>query len=118
MTNNVRLVLSVSEEDRSKLDKLSAELGMNRSQYVRYLLSGCSKLITTSMKYREFVKHFSQIDLSLRVIALKEEVSSEDMLFIESSIKEIKGLLYQGETTFGQVDQKLLEGGRDEIERS
>ena len=87
MTNNVRLVLSVSEEDRSKLDKLSAELGMNRSQYVRYLLSGCSKLITPSMKYREFVKHFSQIDLSLRVIALKEEVSSEDMLFIESSIK-------------------------------
>ena len=78
MTNNVRLVLSVSEEDRSKLDKLSAELGMNRSQYVRYLLSGCSKLITPSMKYREFVKHFSQIDLSLRVIALKEEVSSED----------------------------------------
>lgn len=118
MTNNVRLVLSVSEEDRSKLDKLSAELGMNRSQYVRYLLSGCSKLITPSMKYREFVKHFSQIDLSLRVIALKEEVSSEDMLFIESSIKEIKGLLYQGETTFGQVDQKLLEGSRDEIERS
>ena len=98
--------------------KLSAELGMNRSQYVRYLLSGCSKLITPSMKYREFVKHFSQIDLSLRVIALKEEVSSEDMLFIESSIKEIKGLLYQGETTFGQVDQKLLEGGKDEIERN
>ena len=52
------------------------------------------------------------------MIALKEEVSSEDMLFIESSIKEIKGLLYQGETTFGQVDQKLLEGGKDEIERN
>ena len=118
MANNVRLVLSVSEEDRNKLDALSAELGMNRSQYVRYLLSGCSKLIIPSMKYQEFVKHFSQIDLSLRVIALKEEVSSEDMLFIESSIKEIKGLLYQGETTFGQVDQKLLRGGRDEIERS
>ena len=40
------------------------------------------------------------------------------MLFIEGSIKEIKGLLYQGETTFGQVDQKLLEGGKDEIERN
>lgn len=100
------------------LKSFYASVECNRSQYVRYLLSGCSKLITPSMKYREFVKHFSQIDLSLRVIALKEEVSSEDMLFIESSIKEIKGLLYQGETTFGQVDQKLLEGGRDEIERS
>ena len=61
MTNNVRLVLSVSEEDRSKLDKLSAELGMNRSQYVRYLLSGCSKLITPSMKYQEFENTFLKL---------------------------------------------------------
>lgn len=112
MANNVRLVLSVSEEDRNKLDSLSAELGMNRSQYVRYLISGSTKLVTPSIRYQELLSHFSSIDLSLRVIALKEEVSSEDMLIIESSIKELKKLLFVGGAS-GQLDQKLSEGGFD-----
>lgn len=110
MANNIRLVLSVSEEDKRRIDELSAELGMNRSQYVRYLISGGVKLFKPSIQYQEFLAHFSSIDLSLRVIALKEEISSEDMLFIESSIKEMKRLL-NARRTSGQVDQRLSEGG-------
>ena len=112
MANNIRLVLSVSEEDKRRIDELSAELGMNRSQYVRYLISGGVKLFKPSIQYQDFLSHFSSIDLSLRVIALKEEISSEDMLFIESSIKEMKSLL-NAKGTSGQVDQRLSEGGMD-----
>ena len=42
----------------------------------------------------------------------RSEVSSEDMLIIESSIKELKKLLYAGGAS-GQLDQKLSEGGFD-----
>ena len=37
---NSRLFLSISEEDLHRLDMLREELGMNRSQYIRYVISG------------------------------------------------------------------------------
>lgn len=37
---NNRLFLSVSDTDLYKLDILREEMGMNRSQYIRYLISG------------------------------------------------------------------------------
>ncbi len=38
-----RLFLSLQDEDLNRLDALRSELGMNRSQYIRYLLSGQRK---------------------------------------------------------------------------
>jgi len=35
---NNRLFLSVSDEDLERLDMLREELGMNRSQYIRYVI--------------------------------------------------------------------------------
>ena len=37
--NDKRLFLSLSADDLARLDKRRAEYGMNRSQYIRYLLS-------------------------------------------------------------------------------
>ena len=53
MADNKRLFLSLPEEDVKKLDVLRAELGMNRSRYIRYLLSGQKKQICPSIRYRE-----------------------------------------------------------------
>ena len=102
---NNRLFLSVSDADLSKLDLLRAELGMNRSQYIRYLIEGQKKVLIPSIKYKELITKVSQIDLSLRVIALKDEMSEKDKLLIYSKIEEIKMLL-SGEETFGHDDQK------------
>lgn len=90
---NNRLFLSVSDADLSKLDSLRAELGMNRSQYIRYLIEGQKKLLIPSIKYKELITKVSQIDLSLRVIALKDEMSEKDKLLVYSKIEEIKMLI-------------------------
>ena len=50
MAANKRLFLSLSEDDVLRLDCLREELGMNRSQYIRYVLSGQQKLICPSIK--------------------------------------------------------------------
>ena len=105
MSNNKRLVLSVSEADIKRIDSLSEELGMNRSQYIRFLLSTSSKILVPSIKYKDLIKSIADIDLSLRVIALKESVSSQDKMFIESSIAELKKLLL-GYATSSQLGQK------------
>lgn len=112
MAQNKRLFLSLSEEDVSKLDFLRSELGMNRSEYIRYVIAGQRKILNPSIRYKEMIERLSSIDLSMRTIALKEEVSAGDTLAIYSELKELKALLGQA-TTFGQVDQKLTEGGAD-----
>ena len=102
---NNRLFLSVSDADLSKLDMLRGELGMNRSQYIRYLIEGQKRVLIPSVKYKELVSKLSQIDLSLRVIALKDQMSAEDKLLIFTKLEEIK-MLSAGKDTFGHDDQK------------
>ena len=104
MANNKRLFLSLSEEDVARLDVLRTELGMNRSQYIRYVLSGQKKLVP-SMQYKDAIGKLSSIDLSLRVIALNESLAEEDRLAIYSELDAIKNIF--GQVAFGQVDQKL-----------
>ena len=109
MEKNKRLFLSMAQEDVDKLDRLREELGMNRSQYIRYLLSGQKKVLPTSVKDKKLIDTISNIDLTMRVLALKEGMTPEDSLAIFCEIKEIKELL-GGKSTFGPVDQKS--GGR------
>jgi len=106
---NNRLFLSVSDADLSRLDILREELGMNRSQYIRYMISGQKRLLIPSVKYKELISKISQIDLSLRVIALKDDMTAEDKLLIYTKLDELKKLL-SGMDTFGHDDQKLKEG--------
>ena len=107
---NNRLFLSVSDEDLIRLDALREELGMNRSQYIRYIISGQKRVLIPSVRYKEMITKLSQIDLSLRVIALKDEVSNEDKLYIYSKLQEIKEIV-SGLDTSSPGDQKL-EGGK------
>lgn len=102
---NSRLFLSISEEDLHRLDMLREELGMNRSQYIRYVISGQKKVLIPSVKYKEMISKLSQIDLSLRVIALKPEMTSEDKLLIYAKLQEIKEIV-SGNETFSPGDQK------------
>ena len=105
MANNKSLFLSLSEEDVARLDVLRTELCMNRSQYIRYVLSGQKKKLVPSMQYKDAIGKLSSIDLSLRVIALNESLAEEDRLAIYSELDEIKKIF--GQVDFGQVDLKL-----------
>ena len=105
MEKNKRLFLSVSEMDIQKLDEGRATYGMNRSQYIRHLLSKQKKPIAPSIKYQTLVERFNQIDMELRVIALKEELTVEEKLLVFTKIEELRELLGKG-GGFGQLDQR------------
>lgn len=86
-----RLFLSISERDLSKLDSDRKILKMNRSQYIRYLLSNYS--IPDVVTKADEIEKISEIDLSLRVLALKEDLNEHDRLKLFSEIKDLKELL-------------------------
>lgn len=103
MERTNRLNMYVDAEDVVALDQLRAELGMNRSEYIRYMLKNQKRIVPVSIKEKELIKVLSQIDLHLKALALKEELSTEDRLFIFSEIDEIKRLLREG-VTFTPVE--------------
>lgn len=105
MEKNKRLFLSVSDEDLERLDKGREPLGMNRSQYIRYLLSKQKKMVAPSVRYQALVEQCSRIDLELRVIALKDSLNNEEKLLVLKKLEELREILGKG-GTFGQVDQK------------
>ncbi len=88
--NDKRLFLSLSEEDLARLDKRRAEYGMNRSQYIRYLLSSQRKAIPYSIKQKKLVDQIAQVDLHLKSLCLKEEMRPEDVMFVMEAVVDIR----------------------------
>lgn len=101
--NDKRLFLSLSQEDLDRLDVRRRELGMNRSQYIRYLLSGQRKAIPFSIRQKELVEQFSQIDLHLRSLCLKQGLKDDDVLYILESIKDMRKALEGSSRNMEQV---------------
>ena len=50
-----KVYLSLSEEEVAKFDMLRNELGMNRSQYFCYLLTGQKKQMPDSIRYKNLI---------------------------------------------------------------
>lgn len=91
--NNKRLFLSLSDSDLERLDKRRAEFGMNRSEYIRYILSSQRKAIPYSISQKELVKEISQVNLYLKTICLKEEMRPEDVLFVMEAVTDIRAAI-------------------------
>lgn len=106
MEKTNRLNMYVDADDVVALDYLRAELGMNRSEYIRYMLKNQKRIVPVSIKEKELIRVLSQIDIHLKALALKEELSVEDRLFIYSEIEEIKKLIREGVTS-APLEQKL-----------
>ena len=83
----------MSNEDVEKLDRLREELGMNRSQYIRYVISGQKKIIPFPIREKKLIEAIAAVELDMSVIALKDGMESEDVIAIYSEIQEIKQLL-------------------------
>ena len=90
---------------------LRNELGMNRSQYFCYLLSGQKKQIPDSIRYKNLIAKLSDINLHLKHICLKEGMDAGDILYVHEALKDLRTAL---DITSGPVDQKLKGGKKRE----
>lgn len=97
-----RLFLSLSDEELQLFESAREKLGMNRSQYVRYLISGQKEIRPPAMKYQELIKGIADMDRNLKIIAMKESLSDQDRQYVMTSINDMKTQL----ATSGQLVQK------------
>lgn len=100
-----RLFISMPDDMLETFEEERKILQMNRSQYVRYLMANGGDLRPASIRFQKMIDYLSEIQLSLRVIAMKDSISDDDRLYIAKQIDEIKKILDK-RYTFGQNDQK------------
>jgi len=97
MANTKRLFLTMSEDEWESFERAREELGMNRSQFVRYLIGGQKEIRPSAIKYKELIFHIANIDRDLKVIAMKEELSDLEKMQVLTKLEDLKNLLGKGE---------------------
>ena len=74
MARKVRLFMTLSQEELDAFENAREQLGFNRSQYLRYLISGQKEIRPQALKERELIKLLAEIERDLKVIAMKPSV--------------------------------------------
>ena len=93
MSKSTRLFLSLSEEEFKMFERAREELGFNRSQYIRYLIAGQREIRPPSLKHQKYISYLASIDRSLKVIAMKEQLSDTDKMYLYTKLNEIKQIV-------------------------
>lgn len=88
-----RVFLSMTEEEVSTLDAAREKVGMTKSQYVRYLMSGKKEIRPPIIRYKELIHRLDAIERDLKVIAMKESLTDTDRICIMAKVEDIKNLL-------------------------
>lgn len=100
-----RLFLTMSQEEFEKFEGMREQLGMNRSMYVRYLLAGQKELRPPTIRYSKLVEQLSNIDRSLKILAMKDSLTEVDRILIMEKIVEITTIVNKHYGS-GQIDSK------------
>ena len=87
----------MSEDEWNRFENAREKLGMNRSQYVRYLIDGQKEIRPVAIKQKDMIFHLSNIDRSLKVIAMKEEISEKEKMIVIAKLEDLKNLFGKGE---------------------
>lgn len=90
MEKKVRLFMTVSQEELDFFESAREKLGMNRSQYLRYLVGGQREIRPPAIKERELIRHLADVERDLKVIAMKENLSDGDKLLVMEKLDDIK----------------------------
>lgn len=88
-----RIFLSMTEEEVCALDAAREKVGMTKSQYVRYLMSGKKDIRPPTIRYREMIYKLDAIERDLKVIAMKESLTDTDRICIMAKLEDIKKML-------------------------
>ena len=100
-----RLFLTLSEEEFQRFEGARDQLGMTRSQYVKYLMGQCREIRPAVIRYPKLIEKLSDAERDLRVLALKTTLSDKDRLLLYIQLEEILTLL-RTKVTFGHDVQK------------
>lgn len=90
MAEKTRLSLSLSRDEYESFENARSVLSMNRSQYLRFLISGQREIRPPAVREQNLIKALADVDMDLRIIAMKPSVSDEEKLLIMAKLDDLK----------------------------
>lgn len=88
-----RLFMSLAEDEFDRFERAREDLGMTRSQYLKFLIQGQKEIRPRSIVQSKYIEAISDMDRNLKTIVMKESLSDEDRIYILEQLKELKRVL-------------------------
>lgn len=90
MEQKIRLFMSLTPAEFNSFESAREELGMNRSQYLRYLLGGQKEIRPPAITQRELIRYLAEVERDLKIIAMKDSLEDGDKLIVMAKLDDIK----------------------------
>lgn len=88
-----RMFMSLTENEYERFESARGELGMTRSLYLKYLISGQKEIRPPAITQRKLIEKLALVDRDLKIIAMKENLEDNDRIYVMEQLKELKTLL-------------------------
>lgn len=85
-----RMFMTLTEEEYDRFECARGQLGMYRSQYLKYLIQGQKEIRPMPITQQKMIDTISGIERNLKVIAMNDSFSDEERLYVMEQIKDIK----------------------------
>lgn len=88
-----RLYFNLKDEELERFENNRNELGLNKTQYIRYLMEGKREIRPPGIKNRELISYLSKIDKELKVLVMKNNLSDLDVMRLLTKFDDIKKII-------------------------
>ena len=84
-----RFTVSLNEKDIDLFERERADMGMNKSAYIRYLIAEHKNKVPPFLKYKELTKTISELNTSIKALLLLDNMEDSEKIYLFEQIKEI-----------------------------
>ena len=84
-----RITISMNSSDIDFFERKRAELGMNKSAFVRLLIANYENNIPSFIVNKELIAAFSDVSSSIKALLISNKISSTDKMILYEKINKL-----------------------------
>ncbi|MDD3416012.1 MAG: ribbon-helix-helix domain-containing protein [Lachnospiraceae bacterium] len=90
-----RLTVSMNSSDIDFFERKRADLGMNKSAFIRLLIANYENKIPSFIKNKEIIEALSDVNNSMKEILISDKMNSTDKMILYEKINKLNDSLSQ-----------------------
>lgn len=90
-----RITISMNSSDIDFFERKRAELGMNKSAFVRLLIANYENNIPSFIKDREIIGALSDVNSLMKALLISDKISSTDKMILYEKINKLNEIVNQ-----------------------
>lgn len=83
-----RFMISISSEGIDLFERGRADMGMNKSSYIRFLIAEHENKVPAFIKYKEIIELLSEVNTHIKSLLLKENLDDMDKILLMEKLEK------------------------------